>query len=267
VCHRDARPLLYERHFDVVDIDPFGTPIPFADPAFNGAGTMVCVTATDTAPLCGAHFESGVRSYSAVPRNTEFHAEMGARILLGALVRTAARYDLAARPVVTHATKHYVRTYLRLESGATVANETVDDLGYVYHCQQCLYREHGRGLVADPPEACPDCGEHLGPAGPLWLAPTCDPNFVERVAAQVTDDLGTAEQARGLLATLAAELDEPTHYDQHRLCKRWGRGAMAMDDFLDRLRDAGHDASRTHYGGTTFKTDADVTAIRDATAE
>jgi len=267
VCHRDARPLLYERHFDVVDVDPFGTPIPFADPAFNGAETMVCVTATDTAPLCGAHFESGVRSYSAVPRNTEFHAEMGARILLGALVRTAARYDLAARPVVTHATKHYVRTYLRLESGATVANETVDDLGYVYHCQQCLYREHGRGLVADPPEACPDCGEHLGPAGPLWLAPTCDPNFVERVAAQVTDDLGTAEQARDLLATLAAELDEPTHYDQHRLCKRWGRGAMAMDDFLDRLRAAGYDASRTHYGGTTFKTDADVTAIRDATAE
>jgi tRNA (guanine26-N2/guanine27-N2)-dimethyltransferase len=29
---------------------------------------------------------------------------------------------------------------------------------------------------------------------------------------------------------------------------------------------AGHDASRTHYGGTTFKTDADVGEIRAATA-
>ena len=31
--------------------------------------------------------------------------------------------------------------------------------------------------------------------------------------------------AENLLTTLGAELDEPTHYDQHRLCKRWGRAA------------------------------------------
>jgi tRNA (guanine26-N2/guanine27-N2)-dimethyltransferase len=40
-----------------------------------------------------------------------------------------------------------------------------------------------------------------------------------------------------------------------------------MDDFLADLRAAGHAASRTHYGGTTFKTTADVTEIRAATLE
>ena len=90
VERRDARPFMYEEHFDVVDVDPFGTPVPFADPAFNCARDLVCVTATDTAPLCGAHFESGVRSYWTVPRNTEYHAEMGLRVLLSALARTAA---------------------------------------------------------------------------------------------------------------------------------------------------------------------------------
>jgi tRNA (guanine26-N2/guanine27-N2)-dimethyltransferase len=29
-----------------------------------------------------------------------------------------------------------------------------------------------------------------------------------------------------------------------------------MDEFLERLRAAGFEASRTHYGGTTLKTDA-----------
>jgi tRNA (guanine26-N2/guanine27-N2)-dimethyltransferase len=29
-----------------------------------------------------------------------------------------------------------------------------------------------------------------------------------------------------------------------------------MDEFLETLREAGYAASRTHYGGTTFKTDA-----------
>jgi len=41
--------------------------MPFADAAFANCRDLVCVTATDTAPLCGAHFNSGVRSYSAIP--------------------------------------------------------------------------------------------------------------------------------------------------------------------------------------------------------
>ncbi|HKJ58139.1 MAG TPA: tRNA (guanine(26)-N(2))-dimethyltransferase, partial [Halobacteriales archaeon] len=53
----------------------------------------------------------------------------------------------------------------------------------------------------------------------------------------------------------------------HRLCARWGRAAGPMDDFLDALREAGFAASRTHYGGTTFKTDAAVAEVREATRE
>ncbi|WP_225332720.1 tRNA (guanine(26)-N(2))-dimethyltransferase [Halomicrobium urmianum] len=267
VRHEDANVTMHRDAFDVVDVDPFGTPIPFADAAFRGTRDLVCVTATDTAPLCGAHFESGVRSYSAVPRNTEYHAEMGVRILLGAMARTAARYDLAARPLLTHATKHYVRTYLELDRGAGVANDAIDELGHVYHCQHCLWRDSDRGLLADAPEACPNCGRHLQTAGPLWLTRTCEPDFAEAVEPHLSEDMGTAAEAANLLGTLAAELPTPTHYDQHRLCKRWGRGASSMDDFLEKLRAAGFEASRTHYGGTTFKTDADVAAIRDATAE
>ncbi|PSQ31388.1 tRNA (guanine(10)-N(2))-dimethyltransferase [Halobacteriales archaeon QS_9_67_15] len=265
VLHRDANAVMHEARFDVVDVDPFGTPIPFADAAFRGASRLVCLTATDTAPLCGAHFESGVRHYSTVPRNTEYHAEMGLRVLLSAMVRTAARYDIAAQPVFSHATKHYARTYLRLDSGARAANALVDELGYVDHCEHCLYREATRGLIADPLDACPNCDHGIQTAGPIWLGPTRDVAFTEAVSDAVDDGMGTADRARELCETVAAEGDEPTHYDQHRLCKRWGVGAMAMDEFVDRLRDAGYEASRTHYGGTTFKTDADVTEIREAT--
>ncbi len=263
--HRDANPLLHEDYFDIVDIDPFGTPIPFIDAACQGTRNLLCVTATDTAPLCGAHFESGVRSYSAIPRNTEYHAEMGVRILLSALARTAARYDVAATPILTHATKHYVRTYLELDRGATVANEAIDQLGYIHHCEHCLRRETESGLIANPPERCPNCDHGIQTAGPVWLGPTVDDEFVESVREAVTPEMGTAEQATDLLETLEAELPESTHYDQHRLCKRWGRGASAMDDFLAKLRAAGFAASRAHYGGTTFKTTASVAEMQSAT--
>ena len=265
VVTRNANALLAEERFDVVDLDPFGTPIPFADAAFRGARHLVCVTATDTAPLCGAHKESGIRSYSAVPQNTEYHAEMGLRILLGALVRTAARYDVAAIPVLSHATSHYVRTYLALSRRASDANDALDELGYVHHCFSCLHRETEEGLIAHPPETCPACGGRVRTAGPLWLGRVHDDEFLGRVREQVTDEMGTAERARDLLDTLEGELDRPTHYDQHRLCKQWSRSASAMDDFLARLRAAGFAASRAHYGGTAFKTDATVEEIERAT--
>ncbi|WP_435077007.1 tRNA (guanine(26)-N(2))-dimethyltransferase [Halococcus sp. AFM35] len=266
VKNRDANALLSEERFDIVDLDPFGTPMPFADAAFRGARRLVCVTATDTAPLCGAHRASGVRSYSAVPQNTEYHAEMGLRVLLGALVRTAARYDVGATPILSHVSRHYVRTYLSLSRRASDANDALDELGYVHHCFSCLHRETQAGLIATPPEACPACGGRVRTAGPLWLGRVHDDGFLARVREGVTAEMGAADRARDLLDTLEDELDRPTHYDQHRLCKQWSRSASAMDEFLSRLREAGFAASRAHYGGTAFKTDATVEEIETATA-
>jgi tRNA (guanine26-N2/guanine27-N2)-dimethyltransferase len=265
---RDANVLLHDpdRVFDVVDVDPFGTPIPFADAAFANARNLVCVTATDTAPLCGAHLNSGIRKYAAVPRNTEYHAEMGLRVLLSAMVRTAARYDAAAVPILSHVSRHYARTYLELDHRATRADAAIERLGHVHHCEDCLARTHEAGLLADPPDACPVCdGDRVLTAGPVWLGSVCDPAFVRAVREAVTDDMGEAAKARRTLDTLADELDAPTHYDQHRLCKLWGRSANAMDEFLVDLRAAGFEASRAHYAGTAFKTDASVDEIRRAT--
>jgi tRNA (guanine26-N2/guanine27-N2)-dimethyltransferase len=267
VEHRNVNALMHDGVFDVIDLDPYGTPMPFADAAFAGCRNLVCVTATDTAPLCGAHFNSGIRSYSAIPRNTEYHAEMGVRILLSALARSAARFDVGIDPILTHATSHYVRTYLDLTHKPTAADAALEALGYLSHCEDCLHREATSGLIADPLEACPNCdGTRILAAGPVWLGPTRDQEFVADVRKTVPDTFGTAEKARELCTTLESELDEPTHYDQHKLCRNWGLSANAMDDFLADLREAGYDASRAHYGGTTFKTDASVGEIREATA-
>ncbi len=92
VIRRDANALLSEQSFDAVDLDPFGTPAPFIDAGVRGTRRFLFVTATDTAPLCGAHLKAGIRRYSAFPMNTEYHSEVGLRILLGFVVRETARY-------------------------------------------------------------------------------------------------------------------------------------------------------------------------------
>lgn len=268
VIEGDANAVMHgEAPFDVVDLDPYGTPMPYADAAFASARDLVCVTATDTAPLCGAHLQSGIRSYSAVPRNTEYHAEVGVRILLSALARSAARFDVGVVPLVTYARSHYVRTVLELTHKPTAADAALSKLGHVAHCEECLYRETDRGLIADAPEECPNCGgERILVAGPVWLGPTHEREFLETVRGEISRTFGTTSKLDSLLSDLAGELEVPTHYDQHRLCKEWGLPANAMDDFLGDLHAAGFSASPAHYSGTAFKTDADVGEIRAATA-
>ena len=264
---KDANVLMHEELFDVVDIDPFGTPIPFADAAFGNARNLVCITATDTAPLCGAHLQSGIRKYSTVPRNTDYHAEMGLRVLISAMVRTAARYDVAAVPILSHVSRHYARTYLELDHRATRADALVEQLGHVYHCEDCLYRESEVGLHAHPIETCPHCeSNRMLTAGPIWLGDVADADFARAVHDELTEDMGEVKKARRLLDTVASELSTPTNYDQHRLCKQWGVPANSMDDFLADLRAAGYEASHAHYSGTSFKTDATVAEIYEAAA-
>ena len=263
----DVNTVLHAGVFDVTDIDPFGSPIGHLDAAVVGTRNLLCVTATDTAPLCGAHQAAGIRRYAAVPQNTTYHREMGLRILVGAIVRTAARYDVAAVPILAHATRHYVRVYTELERSASAADEAVAALGWVEHCPECLFRTHAHGMVPAGHTRCPHCdSDQLLTAGPLHLERTTDPSFAAAVTAAVDPADATAAEAEQLLGQLAAELPRPTHYDQHRLCHRWTRSAPRMDPFLEALATAGFAVSRTHYGGTTFKTDADVAEIEAVTA-
>lgn len=264
----NANVLLHQSDYDIVDIDPFGSPVGYLDAVFARPRRLVCITATDTAPLCGAHFRAGIRRYGAIPRNTEYHAEVGLRVLLSTLCRTAARYDLAITPILSHAEGHYVRTYLTLERGAQVADDAIDRLGTLWHCQDCLHRETAKGLLTIERETCPACqSNRFVTAGPLWLGPTHDATFVDAVRTHLDDSMNEAARADRMLETIGNELDRPTHYDQHVLCKQWNRSAPAMETFLAELEAADYRTSRAHYAGTAFKTDASVATMRTVTGE
>ena len=112
VIKSDANALLSDRSFDAVDLDPFGTPAPFIDAAVKGTRRFLFVTATDTAPLCGAHMKAGVRRYFARPMNTEYHSEVGLRILLAFVARETIKYDRGISPLLCFAREHFVRLHL-----------------------------------------------------------------------------------------------------------------------------------------------------------
>jgi len=192
VISRDANALLSERSFDAVDLDPFGTPAPFVDAGIRGCRRFLFVTATDTAPLCGAHLKAGIRRYGAVPLNTEYHSEVGLRILLGFVLREAVKYDRGLEPVFCFAREHFVRLSIRLARGAAAADRALQHAGYILQCPSCLYRREERGLVLMRADDCPFCKRPLQPIGPLYLGSIQDPGTLERMlAGLVALELGT----------------------------------------------------------------------------
>lgn len=263
IC-RDANSLMSEEKFGFVDLDPFGTPAPFIDSAIRSSGKYLGVTATDTAPLCGAHLKAGIRRYMARPLNTEYHTEVGLRILLGNVARHAAVYDKGIIPLFCYAHEHFVRLHLQLKSSASAADTSIARLGYVHQCPKCPYRMEEKKFFPGI-HTCPVCGTTLTPTGPLWTGPVHDPDIL---ASMILDaETFIAGDQAGLNKLLPACRDEPDisfSYNYHKLAKYYRLSPGPVDVLLNRLRDKGYFAGRVHYSGYGIKTDAPLDEIRDS---
>jgi tRNA (guanine26-N2/guanine27-N2)-dimethyltransferase len=262
---RNANVVMFDGSFDIIDLDPFGTPAPFLDAACYSTKRLLCVTATDTAPLCGAHKKAGIRNYSAVPLKTEYYPEMGVRILMGKVARTLAKYDKSMTPLLSYASAHYVRLFASVKKGIVEADKCLENMGFISHCFNCGTREWKHGLAVHIEEKCHVCGNKTSLAGPLWLGRMHDREFCEQVLEEVVK-----REFKGidkLISTCRDELEIPMHYDIHKVCKMLGVTAMSTVDLLSALREKGFHASRTHFSGISFKTNAGMEEIKGVVRE
>ncbi|MEN2999021.1 MAG: hypothetical protein ABDH61_00325 [Acidilobaceae archaeon] len=72
-----------------IDIDPYGSPVPFLDSALSllGNGGLLMVTATDTAVLEGSKKNKALRRYGCHLQKVPQSKEVAARALLGCIAR------------------------------------------------------------------------------------------------------------------------------------------------------------------------------------
>lgn len=268
VCKEDANMILRKckGKFDVLDIDPFGTPSPYLDSAASSlrAGGMICVTATDTSALCGTYIEPCIRKYSSVPLKTEYCHENGLRILAGFVARTFSKYKKFIEVKFSHSTEHYMRIYATIGKGAANTDESLKSMGYVAHCKSCLYRIVIKGLAPAIPETCPVCGSNLDIGGPLWCGEMYDMDFVTMMIDTVKSlSLNTENKALKLLNTCLDESNAPqTHYEIHKVCKNLKTSAPPIIDVMNKLTEGDFFVSRTHYSPTSLKTDADIVELK-----
>ncbi|KAL9046848.1 MAG: hypothetical protein Q9214_000426 [Letrouitia sp. 1 TL-2023] len=226
--------------YHVIDLDPYGTAVPFLDGAFQAIsnGGLLCVTCTDSGVLASTGYsEKTFSQYGGLPWKGPQCHEVAIRIVLNAIASSAARYGLAIEPLLSLKIDFYVRIFVRvLRSPANVkflASKTM----VVYNCDQgcgawsSQYFAHNREKInrqgdsffthslAQAPSAsshCEHCGFKTHLSGPMWGGPLHNPYFIQKILdlLPLLDKkvYGTLPRMEGMLTlALNESLDDIQH--------------------------------------------------------
>ncbi len=268
VKHKDANCVLSchaspKKRFDIVDVDPFGTPAPHLDAALRAIRNngMLASTATDLAPLCGVHPKACIRKYGGKPMRAEYCHELAVRLLAGCTASLAAKHDIGVRVVFSHSSEHYIRVYAQIVYGAKKADESVKNLGYILHCFNCLHREtaqHPFGSLQ-----CPECGSKMDYAGPLWLGSIFDPDFIElMIKENKTHAFKNSARIAKLLALTKNEAAAPlTYFVLDKLSGKLGLPSPSIEAFANLLRNNNYQATPTHFSSRGIRTNASALTL------
>ncbi len=232
--------LANQYRYDYVDIDPFGTPVPYLPVAlrFIRRNGVLAVSATDTSVLCGTYPKKCMRVYSAAPMNNWCRHENGLRILIGHIAREAARYDRGVRPLLSYYDGHHFRTYLRVVAGAGKANESIRKLD--------TYRFGDIDWSLS------------GEIGPMWSGDLSSDDIVKGMLplGKLTEDI---------LALWRGEAGmSPFFYETSTLARHLKQPPPPLKDIILRLNSAGYLTVRTHFSPTAFKTEGNTETVLDA---
>ncbi|KAJ4886338.1 putative tRNA (guanine(26)-N(2))-dimethyltransferase 2 [Raphanus sativus] len=287
--HTDARVhmLTHPNEFDVVDLDPYGSPSIFLDSAIQSVadGGLLMCTATDMAVLCGGNGEVCYSKYGSYPLRGKYCHEMALRILLASIESHANRYKRYIVPVLSVQIDFYVRVFVRVYTSASAMKNTPLKLSYVYQCIGCdsfhlqpvgrsLPKNNSvRYLPAIGPvvtQECNHCGKKYNMGGPIWSAPIHDQEWVTSILNSVKSmkDRYPAYERIFAFSRINREkerelLDVPLFLSLHNLCATLKCISPSAAMFRSAVINANYRISGTHVNPLGMKTDAPMEVIWD----
>ncbi|XP_036897743.1 tRNA (guanine(26)-N(2))-dimethyltransferase isoform X2 [Sturnira hondurensis] len=286
----DARMLMYQHQrlsdrFEVIDLDPYGSPAPFLDAAVQAVseGGLLCVTCTDMAVLAGNSGETCYSKYGAMALKSRACHEMALRIVLHSLDLRANCYQRFVVPLLSISADFYVRVFVRVFTGQAKVKASASKQALVFQCVGCgtFHLQHlgkasgasgGRvkfSAACGPPIApeCEHCGQRHQLGGPLWVEPIHDLDFVSRVLGAVSTNpsrFHTSERIRGVLSVITEELpDVPLYYTLDQLSSTIHCNTPSLLQLRSALLHAGFRVSLSHACKNAVKTDAPASALWD----
>ena len=278
----DAKLAMADASYQWIDIDPFGSPVPFIDSAIQSlARTGVLeVTATDTAALTGSSLSSQKRRYDSQGIVDDYAHDDAVRVLLGLIAKVAAMHDRVIKPILSLFDGHHVRVSVLVKTSKEGASDFQNNIGYRLRCQDLPYK-----FIKYP-----DSKQIKDSSGPLWIGPLMDREIAGRITVEsaiqtclpseeeleeLTDgklewiekdvEYATREMARSVKHIAdAADLLSREHLllSLNAMPRLAGtKGAPKMEDVVNDLIALGHSAARYPDMDPMFITDAEFETV------
>ena len=262
--------------FDIIDIDPFGSPAPFIDSVAQALNdnALLAVTSTDMATMCGVYQKACIRKYASKPIRSWIAHELAVRMLIGFIAITLARHEKCIQPVFAHSTEHYIRVYIITNKGISEAKESIDNLCFIAHCLNCFNIDNSIGIINTLQEECPICHSKRAIGGPFWLGKIYQNEFIANLEQEISSEnslYGTQKRMKKILNCIIDELKANRspkamicYYDLHQIADKLNIPSPKMGSIIFELISKGFIATKTHFRENSIKTDAPVEEIINA---
>ena len=247
--------------YDIIDLDPFGSIVPNLYDILKLAKdkTYLFLTATDTAVLCGAHEKACYKLYDAKPMHNSIAHEVGLRILLGFVARTAAQFNFGVEVVFAFSHAHYFRALVKLNHSSDNALSTLKNLGYTYYCNSCGYRSVSASFFPNIDKCA--CGAKLQIAGKLWAGDLINNLIMSSIADEFKKIPDANKDERKLVEMLVNEKNIPLYYKISQITKMLKVSSVKLDNIILELKNRGFTVEKTHFDPDAIKTDAPIDQI------
>eukprot|EP01124_Arcella_intermedia_P027921 TRINITY_DN556_c0_g1_i2.p1 TRINITY_DN556_c0_g1~~TRINITY_DN556_c0_g1_i2.p1 ORF type:complete len:517 (+),score=119.36 TRINITY_DN556_c0_g1_i2:32-1582(+) len=259
----DANVLLHQDQYDYVHLDPYGTSAVYLDAAFKSLrnGGILTITTTDLTGICGTFPNVALRNYGGVTsEKVPFKRELGARVVLAAAARSAARHGKGIEPLYTfmrardtHSfnTEHYLCMAIRVQNGTKPADAALLKIKRIFVGTD--------GEVSfDKPGGSAGEGMELGPA---WCGPLGDSDLIKSFVGMIktNDHFDQSNSFISFLASMKTELLFSDLIFYHKINKIVGKDVtMPVERVIALLKDKGHVACKTHWDNNAVKTNASL---------
>jgi tRNA (guanine26-N2/guanine27-N2)-dimethyltransferase len=225
----------FSNKYTVVDLDPYGTAIPFLDAAVQATsnGGLLCVTCTDSAVFNSmGYLEKTYSQYGGVPMRGHICYEGGLRLILHSIATAAARYGISIEPLLSLSIDYYARVFVRLRRSPAEVKTLAGKNMIVYSCDdgcgsfktqylaRSVYKDGKIGKMmtkVSPVQApssntrCEHCNGKMHLAGPMWGGPIHNPSFIRRILDTLPtldgEVYGTLPRLKGMLTTALEETE------------------------------------------------------------
>uniref|UniRef100_H3B3T1 tRNA (guanine(26)-N(2))-dimethyltransferase n=1 Tax=Latimeria chalumnae TaxID=7897 RepID=H3B3T1_LATCH len=285
----DASLLMYERkrmreRFDIIDLDPYGSPSMFIDGAVQAVSEGVWI-AIQESEICNMGcpgsklilFLRGV--FYCMSQSFQFEA---LRIILHNLEQRANCYQRYIVPLLSISADFYIRVFVRVFTGQAKVKASASKQAMVYNCVGCgayhLQRlgkmtSHGNyfkySAASGPPVGmkCEHCQQRHQLGGPVWAEPIHNLDFVHKVLSAVENNpkrFNTSSRILGMLSMVTEELDAPSlMYVSYKISVIHMHTYNPLKMRRSAILHAGYQVSLSHACKNTIKTDAPPAIIWD----